>query len=260
MKRRDLLKAAAFGGLVGSGARRAGAQAAQAQQSHQIPPSDRIRVGMIGVGGFGFGTNLPDFMKNPDVDIVAICDVSEPNLDRAVALAGGKAAGVTRLPPAARGPRASTRSSSPRPSTGTRSWHRRVRGRQGRLRREAVRRITSATAARWSMPRAATTASCRSAPSSVRARTSSARSSTSRRDASGMSTTRPAGITRRDRRRRTGQGRTARRAGLGSVARARAAAARTTKSGASAAEATGISGAGTSPSGARTLPTSCSGR
>lgn len=90
MKRRDLLKAAALGGLVGSSGSRARAQAQSTWPA--APPSDRIRVGMIGVGGFGFGTNLPDFMKNPDVEIAAICDVFEPNLERAVALAGGKAA------------------------------------------------------------------------------------------------------------------------------------------------------------------------
>jgi predicted dehydrogenase len=92
VKRRDLLKAAALGGLVGAGAGRAQAQSAPAQQSGRAPASDRIRVGMIGVGGFGFGTNLPDFMKNPDVEIAAICDVFEPHVERAVALAGGKAA------------------------------------------------------------------------------------------------------------------------------------------------------------------------
>jgi predicted dehydrogenase len=90
VKRRDLLKAAALGGLVASGGSRARAQAQSDRPA--APPSDRIRVGMIGVGGFGFGANLPDFMKNPDVEIAAICDVSESNLDRAVAFAGGKAA------------------------------------------------------------------------------------------------------------------------------------------------------------------------
>jgi predicted dehydrogenase len=90
MKRRDLLKAAALGTFAGRGL--ASAQTAGGESRAQAPASDRIRVGMIGVGGFGFGTNLPDFMKNADVEIAAICDVFEPNLERAVALAGGKAA------------------------------------------------------------------------------------------------------------------------------------------------------------------------
>jgi predicted dehydrogenase len=84
MKRRDVLKATAIGAVMG-----------RDLWAQDPPPrsaaSDRIRVGMIGVGGFGFGSNLPDFLRNPDVDVVAICDVFETHLDRAVALAGGKA-------------------------------------------------------------------------------------------------------------------------------------------------------------------------
>jgi hypothetical protein len=76
VKRRDLLKTAVVGASAlaarditfarGAGARRA-------------PPSDRIQVGMIRVASFGLGANLPDFMKNPDVDVAAICDVYQAN-------------------------------------------------------------------------------------------------------------------------------------------------------------------------------------
>jgi len=89
VKRRDLLKAAALGGFVGKDL--ALGKARQQNQVTKTPASHRIRIGMIGVGGFGFGTNLPDFLKNPDVEVVAICDVYESNLERAVELAGGKA-------------------------------------------------------------------------------------------------------------------------------------------------------------------------
>lgn len=85
MKRRDVLKATALGAVIGR--ELALGQDAPARSA----PSDRIRVGMIGVGGFGYGSNLPDFLRNPDVDVVAICDVFEPHLERAVARAGGKA-------------------------------------------------------------------------------------------------------------------------------------------------------------------------
>lgn len=85
MKRRDVLKATALGAVIGR--ELALGQDAPARSA----PSDRIRVGMIGVGGFGCGSNLPDFLRNPDVDVVAICDVFEPHLERAVARAGGKA-------------------------------------------------------------------------------------------------------------------------------------------------------------------------
>jgi predicted dehydrogenase len=87
MKRRDLLKTTA----LGAGALAARDLAfAEAAQTPRAPASDRIRVGMIGVGGFGLGSNLPDFMKNPDVEIAAICDVHDGNLDKAIGLAGGK--------------------------------------------------------------------------------------------------------------------------------------------------------------------------
>jgi hypothetical protein len=84
MKRRELLKAAALGAFAGQ--RVLGAAAGTQGQDVKAPPSDRIRIGMIGVGGFGFGFNLPDFVQNPDVEITAICDVYEPSLTRAVNL------------------------------------------------------------------------------------------------------------------------------------------------------------------------------
>jgi len=88
VKRRDLLKrATALGALVGSelafGESKAPARA---------PASDRIRIGMIGVGAFGT-INLNDFLANKDVEVAAVCDVSEPNLEKAIATAGGKAKG-----------------------------------------------------------------------------------------------------------------------------------------------------------------------
>jgi predicted dehydrogenase len=49
------------------------------------PPSDRIQVGFIGLGGQGTG-RLNQFMKQSDVDAVAVCDVDRTHLDRAVAL------------------------------------------------------------------------------------------------------------------------------------------------------------------------------
>jgi predicted dehydrogenase len=49
------------------------------------PPSDRIQVGFIGLGGQGTG-RLNQFMKQPDVDAVAVCDVDQTHLDRAAAL------------------------------------------------------------------------------------------------------------------------------------------------------------------------------
>jgi predicted dehydrogenase len=88
MKRRDLLKTTALG--AGALLGRDVVFAKPTRPGQTTAPSDRIRVGMIGVGSFGLGANLPDFMKNPDVEIAAICDVFDANLDKAISLAGGK--------------------------------------------------------------------------------------------------------------------------------------------------------------------------
>ena len=91
MKRRDLLKKAALGAAaLPIGKTLAARLDAEQTQTTRTAPSDRIRVGFIGVGGFGYGTNLPDFLKNADVEIAAICDVQEPHVQRAIELAGGK--------------------------------------------------------------------------------------------------------------------------------------------------------------------------
>jgi predicted dehydrogenase len=49
------------------------------------PPSDKIRVGFIGLGGMGTG-RLEQFMKHPDVAAVAVCDVDRSHVARAAAL------------------------------------------------------------------------------------------------------------------------------------------------------------------------------
>jgi predicted dehydrogenase len=49
-------------------------------------PSDRIVLGVIGVGGRG-GFVMRTFQKDPAVRVGAICDVFEPNLERAIASA-----------------------------------------------------------------------------------------------------------------------------------------------------------------------------
>jgi predicted dehydrogenase len=52
--------------------------------------NNRIRVASIGVGGMG-RSDLRDFLKMPEVDIVAVCDTWEQNRNRAVEMTGGKA-------------------------------------------------------------------------------------------------------------------------------------------------------------------------
>ena len=88
MKRRDLLKNAA---LLGAVVRGEVSLAAADAEAPRPAASDRIRVGMIGVGAFGTQANLPDFLKQKDVDVVAVCDVYQPNLDKGIGMTGGKA-------------------------------------------------------------------------------------------------------------------------------------------------------------------------
>ncbi|MGO9261630.1 MAG: Gfo/Idh/MocA family protein [Bryobacteraceae bacterium] len=51
--------------------------------------SDRIRLGMIGTGGRG-RQDLGTFLKQPDVDPVAVCDLYDPFRDKAIEMAEGR--------------------------------------------------------------------------------------------------------------------------------------------------------------------------
>jgi predicted dehydrogenase len=87
VKRRELLQTAtALGALMTP---KFGLSAAPPVR-RTVGPSDRIRVGFIGVGNFGT-VNLRDFQANPDVEVAALCDVFQTHLDKAQAAAGGKA-------------------------------------------------------------------------------------------------------------------------------------------------------------------------
>jgi predicted dehydrogenase len=78
MNRRQLFQSAALAGAAAS---------SQAKPA----PGDRIGVAVIGCGGMG-RMDQADFQRNPDVEIVACCDVYKPNLEKSVAMTGGKAA------------------------------------------------------------------------------------------------------------------------------------------------------------------------
>src|SRR5690242_14948399 len=49
-------------------------------------PRDTVRLGVIGAGGRGAFV-MSAFQRNPGVQVAAICDVYEPNLDRSLASA-----------------------------------------------------------------------------------------------------------------------------------------------------------------------------
>src|SRR5215470_11261922 len=56
---------------------------AASSSANILGANDRIRVGVIGPGRQGRGV-MKMFMKNPDAQIVALCDVFQPNLEFAV--------------------------------------------------------------------------------------------------------------------------------------------------------------------------------
>jgi predicted dehydrogenase len=88
VRRRDLLKTTALGALLGP--KLAFGENAQGAAAPPASANDRLGIGMIGVGNFGTA-NLRQFLRHPDAEVVAICDVFSPSLDKAVELAGGKA-------------------------------------------------------------------------------------------------------------------------------------------------------------------------
>ncbi|MFN8256943.1 MAG: Gfo/Idh/MocA family oxidoreductase [Bacteroidales bacterium] len=53
-------------------------------KSLRVAPSDKIRIGLIGCNGMGFA-NLETFLKNPECECVALCDVDESVLNRRAA-------------------------------------------------------------------------------------------------------------------------------------------------------------------------------
>jgi predicted dehydrogenase len=54
--------------------------------------NDRIRMGLIGSGGRG-RQDWGNFLKQPDVEPVAVCDVYDPFREKGIALTEGRAKG-----------------------------------------------------------------------------------------------------------------------------------------------------------------------
>jgi predicted dehydrogenase len=63
-----------------------------AAYSRILGANERINVGIIGAGGQGRG-DWGRFIKQPDVNPVAVCDVYKPHLEKALATANGQAQG-----------------------------------------------------------------------------------------------------------------------------------------------------------------------
>jgi predicted dehydrogenase len=60
-----------------------------AMASYAAPPADQVTLGVIGAGGRGTLV-MTTFQKDPAVRVGAICDVYEPNLEKAASVAGSK--------------------------------------------------------------------------------------------------------------------------------------------------------------------------
>ena len=46
-----------------------------------VSPNDKIQVGLVGANGMGF-SDLTSFLKNPEIECVAMCDVDRNVLNR----------------------------------------------------------------------------------------------------------------------------------------------------------------------------------
>lgn len=86
--RREFLAAAAAAGIAAPVV----VSAAAAGRVKGAAPSERVRLGAIGVNGMG-RANLANCAGQPDVDLVAVCDVDKGRREAAIAAHGGAAKG-----------------------------------------------------------------------------------------------------------------------------------------------------------------------
>ena len=89
MQRRDFLRKSSLAALAGAGLRSA-PTFAQSSSSSTVRPNDKVTIGFIGTGRMG-QSNLTTFMKHPEVEVAAVCDVYGTNLNAAAKIAGSKA-------------------------------------------------------------------------------------------------------------------------------------------------------------------------
>ena len=73
-------------GIVGAGAALRGRTAEQSS-GQTVAPSDRVRVALVGCGGMG-KSNLRNFVRMPEVQVVAVCDVWDHNRAGAARIGG----------------------------------------------------------------------------------------------------------------------------------------------------------------------------
>ena len=75
LSRRDFVEQALLAATAalatGSGINATAAE--DSQPERKVGPNEKLRVAVIGVNGQG-GAHIGEWMKNPDVDLVAVCD------------------------------------------------------------------------------------------------------------------------------------------------------------------------------------------
>ena len=101
-----------------------GALALSASVARSRPASDRLRLGVIGVRGRG-GELAAEFARRDDCEVVALCDVDDASFKRtapAVARIAGKEPRIEKDFRRLLDDKGSTRSSTPRPTTGMPWW------------------------------------------------------------------------------------------------------------------------------------------
>ena len=82
--RRQFIKASATAAALAPAVRTAGGF-----NTHQVSPSDEVRLGILGVGRQG-RYNMRKFMEHPECKVVAVCDVYGPHLKAAQELTSAK--------------------------------------------------------------------------------------------------------------------------------------------------------------------------
>lgn len=90
LTRRDFVEQAilaASAALASGGG--AAVQAADTAPARSVGPNDKIRVAVIGVNGQG-GAHVGEWLKNPDVDLVAICDCDPAAYEKRAAKITGR--------------------------------------------------------------------------------------------------------------------------------------------------------------------------
>jgi hypothetical protein len=75
LSRRDFVERAviAASAALAAGTNNEPARADEPQPARKVGPNEKLRVAVIGVNGQG-GSHLGEWLKNPDVDLVAVCD------------------------------------------------------------------------------------------------------------------------------------------------------------------------------------------